>query len=398
LSTYGSNATKLVQLRQELGSTWKKNSVRFQSPSQPAVAREVAWHSSYLRQALTFYDFFNESVLDQGSQYRYASGFEGAARDPLQHVLGLLHSAPEQAASVLRMQLQQLVPEEAWGNPKPSGPFGVNDSSWNMPYALFGSGRIDPITYDGVVLNGASDLELYLLLSTSEYLLATKDVRFLSERIPYKFKLDMLKPSDKTDRSVLEVIAAAYRYLVNHTSVGRHGLLRVQSGDWNDGFSAIAGCGGNVGCQEKVQATAESVMNAAMATHVMDRLASALEMASASAHMEDAIDIIDPSIIDAASVRQFGNLQKEMLLKWAWNEGGWCDRAWLPNKGFVGSSQRGDPLGITLEPQPWVLMARVLNDSDQTALVTNVQERLQTAIGYKQAATGHVWGALAHPM
>lgn len=116
-----------------------------------------------------------------------------------------------------------------------------------------------------------------------------------------------------------------------------------------------------------------------------ERLASALEMASASAHMDDAMDSIDLSIIDAASVRQFGNLQKEMLMKWAWNEGGWCDRAWLPNKGFVGSSQRGDPLGITLEPQPWVLMARVLNESDQITLVANVQERLQTEIGYKQA-------------
>ena len=43
-----------------------------------------------VRQALTFYEFLNESMLDQGSQYRYASGFEGAARDPMQHALPLM--------------------------------------------------------------------------------------------------------------------------------------------------------------------------------------------------------------------------------------------------------------------------------------------------------------------
>ena len=75
----------------------------------------------YHPQALTHYDFFNESMLDQGSQYRYAAGFEGAARDPLQHALPLISSAPDQAASLLRMALQQMVPPEAWGPPKPAG-------------------------------------------------------------------------------------------------------------------------------------------------------------------------------------------------------------------------------------------------------------------------------------
>ena len=38
----------------------------------------------------------------------------------------------------------------------------------------------------GVELNGASDLELYLLLLGSEYLLATKDINFLQTQIPYR--------------------------------------------------------------------------------------------------------------------------------------------------------------------------------------------------------------------
>ena len=98
----------------------------------------------------------------------------------------LLHSAPEVAQSLLRMALQQMVPEEAWGPPKPAGPYHPADDAWNTPYALYGSGLVDDITY-GVGLGGASDLELYLLLFASEYLLATKDVGFLQTTIPFRY-------------------------------------------------------------------------------------------------------------------------------------------------------------------------------------------------------------------
>ena len=80
------------------------------------------------------------------------------------------------------------VPPAAWGPPKPSGPFrkytsslqllvfsrssltgclcsDPDDDTWNTAYALFGSGRIDDIDF-GVFLNGASDLEIYLLLAS----------------------------------------------------------------------------------------------------------------------------------------------------------------------------------------------------------------------------------------
>ena len=158
-------------------------------PAMPSLGREVLWHGGDVRQALTWYDLFGEAMLDQGSQYRYADGFEGAARDPLQHALPLVHSAPDVAQSLLRMALQQMVPEEAWGPPKPAGPYHPADDAWNTPYALFGSGVVDDITY-GVSLGGASDLELYLLLFASEYLLATKDADFLATAIPFRYRAD----------------------------------------------------------------------------------------------------------------------------------------------------------------------------------------------------------------
>lgn len=49
-------------------------------------------------------------MLDQGTAHRDASGgngFEGAARDPLQHALPLLHTAPGKVASVIRFTLSE---------------------------------------------------------------------------------------------------------------------------------------------------------------------------------------------------------------------------------------------------------------------------------------------------
>ena len=365
-------------------STLKKDAFLqgFNASGKPAVGREVRWNGGYVRQALTKYDFFNESVLDQGSQYRYGAGFEGAARDPLQHLLPLIHSAPERAASVLRMQLQTMVPPQAWGPPKPSGPFHPANDTWNTAYALWGSGRVNDIDF-GVNLNGASDLEIYLLLASAEYLLATKDVAFLTERIQFRYKVSQ---STAPDRSVLEAIVDAYRYLVNHTGTGQHGLMRVQSGDWNDGFSGLAGCGGkDSACQIAVQAQGESIANSAMMTFVLERFAQALELCK-----------VDKGVLDVAEVRAFAAAQTAAVREYGWN-GQWVNRAWLPHKGFVGTNAKGDHLGMTMEPQSWVLLSSMLNASEQSALLQSLGQ-LDCPLSWKQSATGHMWVALNHPM
>ena len=379
IEKYGT-AEAVNAARAGLGPAWMAATVGFNASGKPAVGREVRWNGGYVRQALTKYDFFNESVLDQGSQYRYGAGFEGAARDPLQHLLPLIHSAPERAASVLRMQLQTMVPPEAWGPPKPSGPFHPSNDTWNTAYALWGSGRVNDIDF-GVILNGASDLEIYLLLASSEYLLATKNVEFLAERIPFKFKVSQ---SAVPDRSVLQAIVDAYRYLVNHTSTGQHGLMRVQSGDWNDGFSALAGCKDSA-CQIAVQAQGESIANSAMMTFVLERFAQALELCK-----------VDKSVLDVAEVRAFAKAQTAAVRQYGWN-GQWVNRAWLPQKGFVGTNAKGDHLGMTMEPQSWVLLSSMLNASEQSALLQSLGQ-LDCALSWKQSATGHMWVALNHPM
>ena len=53
---------------------------------------EIKWHSFYLQAAVTYDTFFDEHIIDQGTAYRYFAGFQGAIRDPLQHVLPFIHT------------------------------------------------------------------------------------------------------------------------------------------------------------------------------------------------------------------------------------------------------------------------------------------------------------------
>ena len=69
---------------------------------------------------------------------------------------------------------------------------------------------------------------------------ATYRPMFLATATPFRYKATRSKGG--STRTALQALAAAYRYLANHTSTGGHGILRVQSGDWNDGFSSIARC------------------------------------------------------------------------------------------------------------------------------------------------------------
>ena len=65
----------------------------------------MLWHNYYLRGAMTYDSFFKEHILSQGHVYQYVFGFQGAARDPLQHALPFVYSRPEIAREVLESAL-----------------------------------------------------------------------------------------------------------------------------------------------------------------------------------------------------------------------------------------------------------------------------------------------------
>jgi hypothetical protein len=90
-----SRSTGRPSVWKDSSQQWKAKGLRFETKAEPWVKRETAWHYYYLRSSLTYDDFFGEHILSQGGIYQYSMGFQGAARDPLQHALPFLFSDPE---------------------------------------------------------------------------------------------------------------------------------------------------------------------------------------------------------------------------------------------------------------------------------------------------------------
>jgi cellobiose phosphorylase len=218
---------------------WKAERIRLEIPGEPWVERELLWHNYYLRSNLTYDSFYQEHILSQGHVYQYVIGFQGAARDPLQHALPFIFSRPEIVKEVLRYTLKEVLPDG------------------EIPYGVTGHGMRMAVPFR------PSDQEMWLLWLASEYVLATRDTAFLDERIP-TFPLYGPKAGRA---SVRELLARCYRHLTQVTGAGKHGLMRLSNGDWNDG--AVVGFVPR-DQHETVRQQGESTLNAAFASYALE--------------------------------------------------------------------------------------------------------------------------------
>ena len=293
---------------------WKEKGSRFETQAEPWVKRETAWHYYYLRSSLTYDDFFDEHILSQGAIYQYSVGFQGAARDPLQHALPFLFSDPHIVKEILRYTLKEV------------------RANGSIPYGIVGHGTIMPTVSDN-----SSDMPLWLLWVASEYVLATRDTAFLDEEIPTW----PLRGPAAGREPVRKLLARCYRHLVEDVGVGEHGVMRMLNDDWND---ALVIFWGQRTLKETV-AKGESVLNSAMAAWVFDYYARMLTYAG-----QDAAQI--------AHVRQKAE-ENRQAARAQWT-GKWLRRAWLgPTVGWLGEK------GLWLEPQPWAIVGGV-TDAEQT--------------------------------
>ncbi len=125
------------------------------------LSRELQWDAYTLRSGSTYEECLGTHVISQGGYYQYDFGVQEAYRDPLQHMLPIVYADPRLALDVIRASARQQVPGDF--TPYGQGPF-----------------------CQGVPLLGTSgDLDLWLLLSASEYGLATRDLDAFSERLPF---------------------------------------------------------------------------------------------------------------------------------------------------------------------------------------------------------------------
>ncbi|WP_433514666.1 GH36-type glycosyl hydrolase domain-containing protein [Nonomuraea sp. CA-143628] len=264
----------------------------------PEAEREVPWHAALLTGAACADGVLGGHTLDQGSCYSFRHGFNGAARDPLQHALPLVYIEPDLALSVLRNTC-------AWG-----GPDG------DLPYAL------GPDKQPWTDLFRPSDQNLWALWLAAEYLSATDDLAAFGEPVPYH------PVHGAAPVSLGANLRRQFRFLTDVVGRGEHGHLRILNADWND--MAITESGVD---RELMISHGESVLNSAMAAWVLPRYAILAERLGDHA--------------TAAEARKLGEELRE-LVAGEWN-GRWYRRAYGPGA-VVGESD------LWLEVQPWAIL------------------------------------------
>jgi hypothetical protein len=328
---------KPAEILSRSSAEWTSRGMRFEVAGEPWVKREATWNHYSLRSGMTYDDFFGEHILNQNGFYEYVMGFQGAARDPLQHCLPFIFSDPEIVKSVLRYTLKE-----------------VRDDG-SIPYAIVGHGAIAPIVSDNV-----SDIPLWLLWVVSEYVLATRDVSFLDEQIPARYS----RTAGRKD-SVRNLLARCFRHQTDGVGAGKHGLVRMLNDDWNDGLIATYAQQVIAECVEQ----GESVLNTAMAAWVYDYYARMLRFAGEGSGLAEKL---------TASAEQARTAARA---QWT---GRWLKRAWMgPTMGWIGEST------LWIEPQPWAILGGVTTPEQTRELVRAMNELLRTGpLGAAQMSDG----------
>ncbi len=315
VAALGEDADELFEATRH---AWQSFLPRVRMGGEDWLERELAWGAYYVRSGATYHDGFRSHTLPQGGAYQYLRGFNAGPRATAQHALPLVWLAPELAADAARFTMAQTTPQG------------------EIPWAEAGSGVIEPWKYL------PSDNDLWLLWLVAEYVLATRDRRFLQQSVSY-WPAPYTRPEPVWDHC-----ARALDHLLTSIGTGSHGLLRVRYADWNDVFVAD----GQVP-MDQAWRDGESTLNTAMAVHVLRRFA---ELADYAAVPDTAVRCRDSAAEFAAAVRR-------------------CWRGRQLNRGWRAADCEAGAEELFLEPQPWALIGGVLDPGQQQALVREIRQR-----------------------
>lgn len=248
------------------------------------LSRELQWDAYTVRSDSTYEECAGHHILSQGGYYQYFFGFQGAFRDPLQHMLPMIWSDPQLAREVIQYSAQE----------QPAG-------TGAMPYALISMCR----RYD---LGTSDDLDQWLLWGTAEYVLSTRDWGFLHTPVPYY--------QGAGSGTLWDHLKLAFRHQENVIRTGPHNeYLTGATGDWSD-FST-----------EFSQMT-ESDLVTAQAAYIYPRLALVAD------HVGDAAFAAQ---LRAAAARDLATVRGQYV------PGGWFARGYSGARQFGAGSMFSEP-------------------------------------------------------
>jgi Glycosyl hydrolase 36 superfamily, catalytic domain/Glycosyltransferase family 36 len=275
------------------------------------LARELTWDAYMVRSSSLYEESCGHHVITQGGYYQYGLGQQIAFRDPLQHMLPIVYADPGLAREVLRYSLQQ-----------------QRALTGAIEYGM--GPMCSPLD-----LGTSNDLDFWLLQSVAEYVLATRDLGFLDERLPYQ--------GDPAGATVWDHLKLAVSHQESMPGIGPAGnYLMGTNGDWSDFSTAILPAD-------------ESVLVTAQLAYAYPLLARVADLRGDAAFADQ---------LRRLGERDLAQLRRE-----------WTGRGWYA-RGYYGLDQVGTG-AIYLEPQPWAIIAGA-PDTDQAAtLVGNVERYLQ---------------------
>lgn len=305
-------------------AAWSKRTPRLTIPGEPWAGREMAWSAAQLCQASVADDYFGTKHITQGGNYLFASGFDAAPRDPCQHALAALHVDPALAIETLRTlcRMQQRDGTLTWG----MGGYGMAAHLAYLPFFLSG------------------DLDLWLLWSAAEIILATRQHAILDEPHPWY-------PRDKdTAASIREHLRIAFRHFVDSVGLGAHGLPHLRWGDWNDEMLWLSPSMLSV---FKTARDGESTFSATLAVHALARYAELLRFIG-----DDTVEV------EAVRTKILGALKTAFT-------GRWFNRAWVGTDTEIGRDH------LYLEPQSYALLAGIPDEAQARVLIHEINARLR---------------------
>ncbi|MBE2271746.1 MAG: hypothetical protein IAE80_26170, partial [Anaerolinea sp.] len=340
-----------------------RNAVYFNTGEDPALTREMAWHSYYLDSATLYNDYYKTHLTPQGSAYLYIHGADGAPRDQALFTVPLVYMQPDLARGNLRLLMAL-----------------TDHRTGAIPYSFSGHG----FHSDAYIHDAPSDLDIFFLLALNEYLAATGDFDFLKTEVPfYSGGEPPVLPPDAQGITALDHVRAAVHHLTKTIGKGAHGLIKIGDGDWSDGvvFDTATQFGklGALAWFANSKANGESVPNSQMALYVLP-LTAALLTPHDAALADRITQFLDG--LEAAVMRQ-------------WN-GAWFTRAVLrdaENDPVVVDNNR-----INLEAQPWALISGTAERGGITGpLVNSIKTLLDdpSPTGAPLLQQGMIWPAVS---
>jgi len=327
--------------REEARAELAKHLLWFASDREPFLHRELAWHASQIEASVAYREYWGRHVVPQGSAYLYLHGADGALRDTALFAMPLVYTHPSLAKEQLALAM---------------GMAFAADSRFS--YSFQGHGMLD----DALGLHSRpSDLDLFYLAAMIEYLGATGDVAFLSEKVSYYPR------APENEATVLDHVRRAVLHLFDGVGFGEHGLLRIGTGDWSDGI--VATSPNRALAMEK----GESVPNSQMALAVLPHVATLL----------DAPDR-DPAL--AKRIREsLEPLARAVDATWSGSQYG---------RAYFGDGVLHGTQGVDLEAQVWSLLA---STPRAPAALDTVARELddRSKVGAPLTPGGQVWPAIS---